>query len=95
MRTWQLAHGRRTCGLCGVSIAVGTPLQLITKIGVARVLYRCPACADGIPPDSLPTLPEKPTETRLQPTNDVMRIGEWLRDHKLLQAGEREPGQEG
>lgn len=47
MRAWELARSGLFCGLCGASIPKDAPVQLISQIGLTRVLRRCQACAEG------------------------------------------------
>ena len=47
MRSWHLARSQTTCGRCGASISKDAPVQLISQIGLTRVLRRCQACAEG------------------------------------------------
>ncbi len=47
MRSWHLARSQTTCGRCGASILKDAPVQLISQIGLTRLLRRCQACAEG------------------------------------------------
>ena len=96
MRSWQRTKTRTVCGLCAVSIPVGAPVQVISQIGLTRVLRRCPACADGtfdvgqltVPPSqqlSVPMAWRNPDGSIPDPFASVSKLAA---DFKIRQIGE-------
>ncbi len=54
MRRWARVQFAARCGLCGMQLPDGAYHQLVQLPFMKRELVRCPSCADGLPPPTLP-----------------------------------------
>lgn len=90
MRFWHVARSQTTCGRCGASILKGVPVQLISQIGLTRVLRRCQACAEGtMDPEQVRSLhrSEAPANSvRLGEGPPSQRVHEWTAVGELARA---------
>lgn len=95
MRSWQLARVRTTCGHCGQSIPKDSPVQLISQIGLTRVLRRCQACAEGVcDPGQIVVLPSFEARWKVKEGQAFTPVSQMADDFKMRQTGEREPGED-
>ena len=98
MRAWERTRLVDACGNCGKSLPVGTPVHVLTIIGVTRRRIRCQECA-GAEVDLAALEAFDLAERERQPTRqagtpiafefrrDLVRQ---VFDRKLAQTGERE-----
>lgn len=93
MRTWSRSPGYFVCGYCMETYPTGSPmLSIVIAVG-ARATKRCTRCADEPVPENLPAL--VPRETPDPVPVPVRQIRGLPLDWKQVQAGDREPGEEG
>lgn len=91
MRTWARTRLECRCGLCGHTIAEGSPVLVLEVLGVHRPKLRCQTCAGGPVPSELPM--RSPRETGVTPLRQIAHAVAF--DYKAAQLGEREPGEDG
>lgn len=89
--TWERARMAQHCGACGGTIAIGAPIQVLTKYRKVR----CDGCATEPAPD-LPALDLEPVPRVLRtPIQPMLAVASLARDWKASALAEREPGEDG
>lgn len=80
MRTWERAVSPTLCGVCGIVLAEGVPIQRIQFTGIKRRLSRCAGCADSEVPPNLPTYTRHHETTKpMQPLSKVIATADkWM-----------------
>jgi hypothetical protein len=85
MTNWTRARVDGWCGLCSSIIAKGDPVFEVRIPAVARVRWRCSACAGPAPTDLPPLVETPPTAT------PMVRVAQALPfDSKLRATGDHD-----
>ena len=91
MRVWERARLEQRCGACDRTVAIGEPIQLLTKCRKVR----CEACATEPAPE-LPALVAVPRAVSRTPVQPMLAVRSLALDWKQrAMPAEREPGEDG